>query len=313
MVLAALLRLSTLDLQSFWYDEAYVPVHTLHLSPGGDAALGRAPRKHATAVVRVDLGVVADLRHGDARPAAALGVGGDRHGAGGVGIGQRLAGRRAAIATAAFVATSPLFVWYSQEARAYGLFVLMAALRWVLAARRRRADAGQADGVRGERRGGAGDALLRGVPAGADVPVAAAPAAQLGDARGGRAGAAAPRCRGEPLRRRAERLAGSQSMRAVRAFAAVAAIGAVGAALVPLALTQGGHGSSGSARALASRLETIPQYYLTGYSGGRSGTGWSCWWRWRSSRPSATACGGCSPRARAKPRCWRWGWRRAAC
>ena len=44
------------------------------------------------------------------------------------GIGQQLAGRRAAIATAALVATNPLFVWYSQEARAYGLFVFVAAL-----------------------------------------------------------------------------------------------------------------------------------------------------------------------------------------
>ncbi len=34
--------------------------------------------------------------------------------------------RRAAIVCAALVAVNPLFVWYSQEARAYGLFVLMA-------------------------------------------------------------------------------------------------------------------------------------------------------------------------------------------
>src|SRR5271169_1273364 len=31
-VLAAVLRLSTLDLQSFWYDEAFTPVHVLHPS-----------------------------------------------------------------------------------------------------------------------------------------------------------------------------------------------------------------------------------------------------------------------------------------
>ena len=44
-------------------------------------------------------------------------------------IGRELAGpRAAAIATAALVAVNPLFVWYSQEARAYGLFVLIAAL-----------------------------------------------------------------------------------------------------------------------------------------------------------------------------------------
>ena len=44
-------------------------------------------------------------------------------------IGRELAGRRAAaIACAALVAVNPLFVWYSQEARAYGLFVFTAAL-----------------------------------------------------------------------------------------------------------------------------------------------------------------------------------------
>jgi hypothetical protein len=31
-LLAAVLRLSTLDLQGFWYDEAFTPVHVLHPS-----------------------------------------------------------------------------------------------------------------------------------------------------------------------------------------------------------------------------------------------------------------------------------------
>ena len=35
-------------------------------------------------------------------------------------IGRELAGRRAALGCAALVAVNPLFVWYSQEARAYG-------------------------------------------------------------------------------------------------------------------------------------------------------------------------------------------------
>ena len=34
IALAAVLRLSTLDLQSFWYDEAYTPVHVLHADLG---------------------------------------------------------------------------------------------------------------------------------------------------------------------------------------------------------------------------------------------------------------------------------------
>ena len=43
---------------------------------------------------------------------------------------------------------------------------------------------------------------------------------------------------------------------------------------MPLALTQGGHGTQWiGAWALASRLETIPQYYLTGYSAASLGHG----------------------------------------
>ncbi len=34
LLLAAALRFSTLGLQSFWYDEAFTPVHVLHASLG---------------------------------------------------------------------------------------------------------------------------------------------------------------------------------------------------------------------------------------------------------------------------------------
>ena len=45
-------------------------------------------------------------------------------------IGRELAGRRAAaIAARRWSPSNPLFVWYSQEARAYALFVLLAAAR----------------------------------------------------------------------------------------------------------------------------------------------------------------------------------------
>ena len=98
------------------------------------------------------------------------------------------------------------------------------------------------------------------------------------------------------------------------AFAAVAAIVLVGAALVPLALTQGGHGTQWiGAWALASRLEAIPQYYLTGYSGSPLGHGMELLVALEILAASAMACGERSPRARAKARCWRWGWRRAGC
>jgi mannosyltransferase len=43
-------------------------------------------------------------------------------------LGAQLSGRRAGIVAAALVAVNPMLVWYSQEARAYALFVLLTAL-----------------------------------------------------------------------------------------------------------------------------------------------------------------------------------------
>jgi hypothetical protein len=240
LVLAAALRLSTLDLQSFWYDEAYVPVHTLH--PSLVATLRSIEHRENTPPLWYVLiwgwsrifgtGMLA-LR----LPSALAGI---ATVAVAWGIGQELAGRRAAIATAALVATNPLFVWYSQEARAYGLFVFMAALAmwcWL------RADASPTPGR---------------------LAVFAASGAALLATHYFAVFLLAPMCLWL-LRRRGR-------WRVV--LPAVAAIVLVGAALVPLALTQGGHGTQWIGEwALASRLETIPQYYLTGYSGAPLGHG----------------------------------------
>jgi hypothetical protein len=57
-------------------------------------------------------------------------------------------------------------------------------------------------------------------------------------------------------------------------LAPLAALALVGAALLPLALAQGGHGTQWIGEwALAARLEAIPQYYLTGYTGSSLGHG----------------------------------------
>jgi mannosyltransferase len=48
---------------------------------------------------------------------------------------RTLVNRRAGLAAAAFVALSPVLIWYSQEARAYGLFVLLSALSFLFFAR----------------------------------------------------------------------------------------------------------------------------------------------------------------------------------
>jgi len=60
----------------------------------------------------------------------------------------------------------------------------------------------------------------------------------------------------------------------LRVLCALALPGLVGLALIPLILSQGGHGTQWIGEwALASRLEAIFQYYLTGYSGSSLGHG----------------------------------------
>ncbi len=129
-LLAAVLRLSTLDLQSFWYDEAFTPVHVLHPSLAATLRSMVAHGEHPAALVHARVGRLARARHRRGRAAAAVGARRDRHGARRLGDRQR-AGRAAArrSACAALVAVNPLFVWYSQEARAYALFVLHGVAR----------------------------------------------------------------------------------------------------------------------------------------------------------------------------------------
>ncbi|HXB63746.1 MAG TPA: glycosyltransferase family 39 protein [Solirubrobacteraceae bacterium] len=240
LILAAALRLSTLHLQSFWYDEAYVPVHTLH--PSLTATLRSVVHRENTPPLWYVLIWAWSRLFGTGEVALRLpsALAGIATVAFAWGIGSELAGRRAAIATAVLVAFNPLFVWYSQEARAYGLFVALIALAmwcWL-----------RADAQPTPRR------LTAFAVSGAAALATHYFAVFL----------LAPMCLW--LLRRRTRLS--------VALPAVAAIGAVGLALVPLALAQGGHGTQWiGAWALASRLEAIPQYFLTGYSAAPLGHG----------------------------------------
>mgnify|MGYP000016030391 CR=1 FL=1 len=47
-------------------------------------------------------------------------------------LGRRLLGRKVGLLAAALLAVSPLAVWYSQEAKAYALFMLLATASWLL-------------------------------------------------------------------------------------------------------------------------------------------------------------------------------------
>jgi mannosyltransferase len=240
VVLAAALRFSTLGLQSLWFDEAFTPVHVFSTSLA--TTLSHVARTENTpplwyvlewAVIRVAGDGAIALRFLSALAGVAM-----------VAVmwavGQELAGRRAAILAAALTATNPLFVWYSQEARAYALFAFFVSLSMLCCLRAEREPTGRrmaAFALSGSL------ALLSHYFA----VFLVAPMALW-------------------LARRRER--------ARVAIPALVAIAIVGLALIALVLAQGGHGAQWIGHwALASRLEAIPQYYLTGYTGSALGHG----------------------------------------
>jgi Dolichyl-phosphate-mannose-protein mannosyltransferase len=234
MLLAAALRLSTLDLQSFWYDEAFTPVHVLHASLW--ATLRSVAHTENTPplwylIAWADARVLGSGEIALRLPSALAGIATVPVA---WAIGCELAGRRAAIACAVLVAVNPLFVWYSQEARAYGLFVLTGALAMLCFLRAMRAP------TRARMAAFALSGSLALLSHYFAVFLLVGMVAWLA---------------WEPRTRRA-------------ALPAIAALVLVGAALVPLIVAQGGHGTQWIGEwPLTRRLEAIPQYYLTGYSG----------------------------------------------
>ena len=234
LVLAAALRLSTLDLQSFWYDEAYTPVHVLHASLA--ATLRSVVHSENSPPLWyllewLDARVLGDGETALRLPSALAGI---ATVAVAWAIGRELAGARAAAACAALVAVNPLFVWYSQEARAYALFVLLSALAILCFLRAR------TQPTRGRMAAFALCGSLALLTHYFSVFLLVPMALVL-------------------LADRATRRA---------ALPAVGVIAVVGAGLLPLLIAQGGHHTQWIGRwALTSRLQAIPQYFLTGYSG----------------------------------------------
>jgi mannosyltransferase len=250
VALAAVLRLATLGTQSLWYDEAFTPVHVLH--PSLDATLRSVVRTEnapplwyvlewaftrVLGTSAVDLRLISALA-GIATVAVVW------------AIARRLAGRRAALAAAVLSAVNPLFVWYSQEARAYALFVFAAALAMLCFVRALE----QPTRMRLLQFGlSASAALLTHYFA---VFLLAPMVLWLGLSLMDRT-----RARNLQPARRGD-------------LALVSLPVLTGLALVPLVLAQAGHGTQWIGRwALSSRLAAIPQYYLTGYSGAPLGHG----------------------------------------
>jgi mannosyltransferase len=133
-VLGAVLRFSTLGRQSFWFDEA-VTVNLVRSSLRG--MLDALPRTETTPPLfyvvawlwsrvfgtsEIGLRSLSALVGTAAIPVA-------------FAAARELVSTRAALLTAGLVATSPLLVWYSDEARSYSLLVLTSALSVFLFAR----------------------------------------------------------------------------------------------------------------------------------------------------------------------------------
>lgn len=132
VVAAALLRFSTLDLQSFWFDETVTVVDDLQ--PGlwdtlvGVAELDATPPLYFVLAWgwaqifgegEVGLRSLSALFGTATVPVAYL-------------IGLRLASARAGLILAALFAASPLMLWFGQDARAYAVLIFFGALTVLL-------------------------------------------------------------------------------------------------------------------------------------------------------------------------------------
>ena len=237
-LLAAVLRLSTLGLQSFWYDEAFTPLHVLHPSLFDTMEWVSRTENNPPLWYLLewfDYRLLGTSEYALRLPTALAGIALVPVS---WALGRELAGRAAAIAFAAIVAVSPMFVWYSQEARSYGLFTLTAGLTMLAFLRvlrdptpRRRAVFALCGAL----------ALLSHYFAvflliGMGLWLLA-----------------------DPRMRRAS-------------VPALGALVLVAAALVPLVLAQGGRNTQWiSNQPLKERLQQALAYYLTGFSGGRLG------------------------------------------
>jgi mannosyltransferase len=245
-LLAAAIRLSTLDLQSFWYDEAFTPVHVLH--PSLWATLRSVVHSENTpplwyVIAWADSRVLGTGEIALRLPSALAGIATVPVA---WAIGAELEGRhgghsrRAAAVCAVLVAVNPLFVWYSQEARAYGLFVLMGALTMLCFLRVEREPSPRR--MAAFALSGSLALLTHYFALFLLIPMVL-----------------------WLLAKRSHRRA---------ALPAAGALVVVGLALLPLISAQGGHGTQWIGRwPLRERLEAIPQYFLTGYSGAPLGHG----------------------------------------
>jgi mannosyltransferase len=143
VALGAVLRLTTLDLQSYSHEEAVTASRVLHAGLGD--TLSAIPDSESTPPLYYLLAWLWSVPFGVGeialRSLSAL-----------IGIGaipvaylaaRELSTPRVGLVTAAIVAASPMLIWYSQDARAYSLLVLLSALSFLFTVRGLRGGSGR--------------------------------------------------------------------------------------------------------------------------------------------------------------------------
>lgn len=236
LLAGALVRFGTLGHQSLWFDEALT--HNLVIQPFGHMLTIVADTENTPPLFYVLTSAVTDLvGTGEVglRLVSAL------SGTATIGVaflgGRELSGDRAGLVAAGLVATNPMLVWFSQEARSYALVILLTAIALICFLRVVRTGRGRAL---------AGwvvaSALALTTHYFAIFPVAA------------EAGWLVWAAHRRPAARR-------------RLLAAVGGVAMVAAAIAPLALSQQSHGSAKAIahEALGQRIAQVPKQLLVGY------------------------------------------------
>jgi 4-amino-4-deoxy-L-arabinose transferase-like glycosyltransferase len=126
-VLAAVLRFAGIGHQGFWLDEAHTAL-LVHFSPG--KMLGLLPQTESTPPLYYCVAWVwaRIFGFGETGLRSLSAVAGVLTVPVAYAAGTKLISRRAGLVVAALVSTSPLLIWYSQEARSYELVVLLGAI-----------------------------------------------------------------------------------------------------------------------------------------------------------------------------------------
>src|SRR5437868_8258962 len=126
-VLGAVLRFWRLDHQGFWFDEGNTAL-LVQFSPG--KMLGLIPQSESTPPLYYMVAWVwaRIFGYGEVGLRSLSALAGVLTVPVAYGLGAKLCTRRVGLVLGALTASSPLLIWYSQEARSYQLLVLLTAV-----------------------------------------------------------------------------------------------------------------------------------------------------------------------------------------